>query len=793
MQSSMLRPGFISVRPSSIAKWATLVWLLTLLGYANASQSFNWAALNADWGRFEGAPDQSALNEPIAQEHAIVVRGRHFVSKGLDQISGTADDKRVRLFGINLGGDACFPPKDKAEEVAATLRSLGFNAVRLHHLDTFTTDDPNVYQSSLTKGSYPSLNTAALERLRHFIAALKAQGIYINLNLMVGHVFRPDIDGVPALDDQGTPPGYGSPVHVFFPRMVALQTDYARQLIQRLELADEPVLAQVEIINESSLAAAWLHWDKTYWDKQIRGEYAKELDRQWQRWVEQTHGDLAAACKKWGTCASESGQMPTPEQAEALQHTMAADWWVRLKQKWRQWMASIQSALGLSPSAMTWSATAHPKTVDALKFVAETDRTFVEHMRAVVRAATRPDLPVTGTQMDFGAPLNFHSHRNMDYVDAHFYIDHPVFPGAPWSDSDWYFQNESISGREFGHLLSLAALRDHAKPFVVSEFNQPYPNTHGHDIFPVTAAFAAQQDWDGLFFYAYGGTGQEQGAPAHFFLQGDWAKASVVGLSARMFRTGSVPALSSQQVIESVPADWWSVAAIERRPDTWARHLNHRQLFTEANALSHAVSLSEAPVAMTKSTASPPPAVKRLTDERRVSIEADAVNALLGEVASRTPTVAGNLTVTVDSSEPRERTAAVLHSLDDLSVGKSKHLLLVMPSPITGAHVKGTQPQPQLRVNYRSEAGKWTLQPEEPGGSPSGSRTTVKPVWLHRQAVTVHIASPHSHAIVYPLTPNGQRLKPLSGDLARITHSGLELKLGQANAPTALWYEVVFQ
>lgn len=756
------------------------------------SQTYNWAPLPVDWGRIEGAADQSALNEPIHSAHELRVAGRHFMTLGVDQTAGTTDDQRIRLFGINLGRDACFPPKNKAREVATTLRSLGFNAVRLHQMDAAPSDDTNVFQSTLTQGPYPSLHAGSLDRLRHFIAELKAQGIYINLNLMVGYMFRPDIDGVPALDQQGTAPGYGSPVHVFFPKMVELQTAYARNLISDLQLGNDPVLAQVEIINESSLAAGWLHWDKTYWDKQIAGAYAKELDLQWQRWVEQTHGNLDTACKLWGTCPTETGRMLTPIEADRLQHAISADWWIRLKQKLRHMWATVRAALGL-PARPQPPGSAHPKVVDALKFVAETDRSFVEHMRSVVHEATRPTLPVTGTQMDFGAPLNFASHQKMDYVDAHFYVDHPVFPGIPWSDTDWHMHNETISGREIGDLLSLAAFRDHSKPFVVSEFNQPFPNTHGHDVLPVTAAFAAQQDWDGLYFFAYGGTTEDHNVPAHFFLQGDSAKTSVVGMAARLFRTETVPPAQSSLMIETTPSDWWSSAAMERRPDTWHRHLAQRQIFNSNQALTQAVAFGGTPQPPDPATFRIP-VFKHIADERLTLIESGTVNALLGEVANRTPAVAGSLSITVDSPEPRERTAVVLNTLDGLPVQKSGHMLIALPGPITGSQMQGSQARPQKRIPYRSETGQMTLEPVlRSDAKPSASRKAVAPVWIHRQPITVRIATRHQSAVVYPLTTRGHRMSALAGNAVRFSPSSLEIKLNADNTPVALWYEIVLQ
>ncbi len=778
----------------ALLRWVTLI---SALGYLHicTAQSHNWVPLSASWGPMRGAVDQSALNSPLTPADTLAVVGRNFMTVGPDGVSGTPDDKRVRLFGINLGRDACFPPVSKAAGVATTLRSLGFNAVRLHQMDTTPSRSPEEFVSSLTSGPYPSMHAGAMERLRHFIQQLNANGIYVNVNLMVGYVFRPDIDGVPALDTNGTAPGYGSPVHVFYPQMVDKQVEYAQKLLGALNLRNEPALAQVEIINESSLAFAWLHWDKTYWEQQIKGEYARELSAQWNKWVGDKYGDMNAACQSWKSCESETKQMLTPAQADALQHTISTGWWLRLKQKFNAWLAQVWVAIGMPPRNSKIEIELHPKVRDTLEFVAETDKRFVEKMRAVVRAATRPNMPVTGTQIDFGAPLNFHSHGAMDYVDSHFYVDHPVFPGQAWSDSDWHFHNETVSGREMRHLLSLAAFRDVNRPFVVSEYNQPFPNTHGHDILPVTAAFAAQQDWDGLYFFAYAGTDDPQDSPGHFFLQGDWSKASVVGLAARIFRTGAVAPLQMAPTLQSQPEDWWRVAAHERRPDTWFRHLVQSQLFSEITLPAHQVAMGTANSSSAATSSPVTPQFRYWEDERRVSIESATLNAVLGEVPVSTPTTAGSLSVMLPQGDARSRTAALLHSLDGKSVNESRHLLLSTPTSVTGS-VRGSsgEARPQGRIPYRSERSKWTLEPNLPDPQkPSAPRTTNLPLWLDRQPLTVDINTIHKSARVYPLTPRGERMTPLAPPHIRVTPSGIQLALNETQTATALWYELVLE
>ena len=746
----------------------------------------------AQWGRFTGAADHSSLNRQLSAADQITVQGPHFMRVGPDLRPGTADDTRVRLFGINLSHEAAFPSADRAPEVAATLRSMGFNAVRLHHMDTLPTADPQVFRSTLTTGPYPNLHTGATDRLRHFIAALRKEGLYVNLNLMVGYTFRPAIDGVPALDATGKPPGYASPVHTFHPKLVDLQVTHARRLIASLRLKTEPSLAQVEIMNESSLAAAWLHWDRNLWSDQIAGPYASELTAQWQAWVVQRHGSWDKACQAWQTCGAEDKSMPTPAQAEALQHGLSSGQLIKLKALASTWWGKARAALGAQPAHSTATA-AHPKVIDALQFVAEVDRRFVNRLKAVVREETHAHMPVTGTQINFGAPLSFASHAQMDYVDAHYYLDHPEFPGSNWSDTDWRIRNESMAHTGLDSLLALAFLRDFSRPFVVSEFNQPHPNTQSYEVLPLVAAVAAQQDWDGLYFFDYTDGHTDRHTPHNFNLQGDWTKTSVIGLSARLFRTPSLPRLRAARTTAPSSDIWWSSAATDRRPDNWQRQLALRQGVAPAAALSQRVGYNTPTAQRAEAPGKGGEAVFRPHDEKAVHVTAPLVSGVFGEAQPSQALKTNRLTVDDPSQRPGRSLGVLIHSLDDLPLGDSKHMLMAVPGVVSGSVPGSTPPRPQRLIPYKSDRTWWTLEPR-PGPPPtqtSSSRTAVPPLWVSREPLRIRLDHPNPRLTVFPLDPNGKRLSALGPSRVTRTEQQWVLDINQGGNATALWFELV--
>lgn len=243
------------------------VCLLAALPCA-AQQNFYPFAVDQD--RLSGAPDFSFLNQPITAKDRVVVRNDKFVR--------AADGIPVRFFGVNLAFAANFPEPQDAARIAKRLRRLGVNLVRLHHMDTSPDSNPENARSLLTTGPYPTLNPVAVSRLRGLLDALKAEGIYADLNLHVGYTFRPAVDQVPALPDGAAMPSQSKPLHIFHPRMVDLQVKYTRDVIAALKLKGDPVLAMVEIDNEVSLLQTW-GWRQL--DKTLVGDYRAEWLRQW--------------------------------------------------------------------------------------------------------------------------------------------------------------------------------------------------------------------------------------------------------------------------------------------------------------------------------------------------------------------------------------------------------------------------------------------------------------------------------------------------------------------------------
>lgn len=195
------------------------------------------------------------------------------------------------------------------------------------------------------------------------------------------------------------------------------------------------------------------------------------------------------------------------------------------------------------------------RTIDELRFLAETEKAYFDDMRSYIKNDLGYQGLVTGTIV-FG-PLGLYAQSDMDYIDAHSYWQHPVFPGTPWDPANWYIQqkpmvdyiNEAtlfgLAGCRLGKSTTYAG-----KPFTVSEYSHPAPLDSQADCVPMIASFAAAQDWDGIWFFDYTSSATDWNSNAlngYFSILHNPAKWGFFPAGASMFRFGGIGPLGNTQ------------------------------------------------------------------------------------------------------------------------------------------------------------------------------------------------------------------------------------------------------
>jgi len=135
-----------------------------------------------------------------------------------------------------------------------------------------------------------------------------------------------------------------------------------------------------------------------------------------------------------------------------------------------------------------------------------------------------------------------------DVIDSHAYWQHPAYEGEAWV-TPWWIRNSSVLGEnDGGTIAGLAMKRVANKPFSVTEYNHPYPNSFRAETYPLLASYAALQDWDAIYGYTYGDGNPNWSTSTidgFFDIDMDPAKAANFQASALIFRRGDVSTAST--------------------------------------------------------------------------------------------------------------------------------------------------------------------------------------------------------------------------------------------------------
>jgi hypothetical protein len=607
------------------------------------------------------ATSVASLNPaPLTAQQKLTAKNGHFYD---------ATGRRVRFVGVNIGAAAAFPSKADAPKIAARLHKYGVNLVRLHHMDAQWAT-PNIFNS---KGSYTkttSLDPISLDLLEFFIAQLKKNGIYVDLNLHVSREWLPG-DGFPPIKEKL--PELGKVVAYFHPRAIELQKQFATQILTHknpytgLPLALDPVLALVELNNEDSLIgsagqaaalpAALRKPLEAGWQAYLRKKYLNTVTLR-QAWntglslgVEQLKRDVAA----WTAETHEKTQLELASVSVAGQTNApggpvlhvrklkndGTNWHLQLHQTgltletgktytvsfvaraaaprtvyvnarldqapWS--MVGLDTSIGLGIAWKRYSFTfiangnvvpGHCRLslmvgdsdadiylgewslrpgggglqfvsgqsleagtielgqisgsnsgVDYTHYLMTVEDTYCRTMKAAV-LATGCTASIACSQASYGGMAGVYRESKLDWVDMHAYWQHPSFPGSAFDPNNFQIENTPMTASAgAGVLDGLAMHRVQGKPFTVSEYDHPAPSEYSAELTPLIFAYAAWQDWDGIFLFAYE-TAQSDKITGFFDQQLHPAKLGFLPAAAALFLRGDLaPAPNAIQL--SVP------------------------------------------------------------------------------------------------------------------------------------------------------------------------------------------------------------------------------------------------
>jgi len=496
----------------------------TLLAARGAEE---WPAYTVDWRANVNSPaDLSGLLQaPAGKDGFVGVKDGHFVRP---------DGSRLRIWGINATGKAGLPAKENASTIAAALARRGINCIRFHFLDS-------AWALTDAKGDNTrSLNPEALDRLDKFIFELKQRGIYADLNLNVYRTYKPG-DGVRESEWLGI----GKGATYFDERLIELQREYARKLLTHTNTytgrayRDEPAVAVIEFVNENSLIEAWLanrltgsqtnKPNDTWHD--IPPSYAADLTKKFNTWLPK---HVPAA--KLAAWRDASGQVPRLNKNQALK--------------------------------------AAPDRFEAeASFLMDIERDFFRNMAKFLREEVGAKSLFIGDS-DHNHGMSGLPHgvalAQLDAMDGHIYWQHPKYLSDPRSKRRTGFSipnTPMVDDPPHSSVVQLSRTALAGKPYTISEANHPFPAEYACEGVPILAAYAALQDWDGIFWYSLAHDDvvtMEKKALAHFDFAKDAVKLNQIAAGALLFLRGDVQtarqtltrSYSHQQVLDSLRLGW---------------------------------------------------------------------------------------------------------------------------------------------------------------------------------------------------------------------------------------------
>ncbi len=421
-----------------------------------------------DWPQSsQGRLDLSRfLDAPAGKHGPVRVRDGHFTDD-----SGL----RLRFWGVNAAIDLCFPDKAQAPALAQDLARLGINLVRFHHLDTSWGRSLIDQRRDDTR----HLDAENLDRFECVFAELKKRGIRSVITLNVMRTYKAG-DGVRDPDVLGI----GKAATYFNERLIELQHELARQWLTHrnpytgLSLAEDPALAGIELLNENSLIDAWMdgrlrhgHTGKKsgYWNP-IPDSYATELDGLYFDWLKKHGSDT---------------QRQAVSQATGVRFEAAKP-------------AALPARFRLTPGEFAQAE--RDRFHAEAAFYAHLESEFFRRYRQLIREELGSPVLLTLTNDHADTKSPYATLRTTlahgDWIDGHGYWQHPSI-GTVTKVDNTPVVNQPLDS-PFTQFARSAAL---GRPFTIGEVNHAFPHRYATEGYPILAAYALLQGWDGITWF----------------------------------------------------------------------------------------------------------------------------------------------------------------------------------------------------------------------------------------------------------------------------------------------------
>ncbi|MGN0855018.1 MAG: hypothetical protein ACI4R9_05820 [Kiritimatiellia bacterium] len=343
-----------------------------------------------------------------------------------------------RFYGVNLCFTANYLSEAMADELCTRLTRLGYNALRIHHYERALCDEKD--------GT--TIRPEKMAQLDNLLNACIRHGIYLTTDLFVSRrvpwrVCGIDRDGIVPMDEF-------KELVLFHEGAYRNYLAFSRAFLGHVNpktgrrWADEPALAFLALVNEGNPG------NRGY---------------------------------------SFMARLPESKAA------------------WETWLAEKKSA---DPATYADITTAVPKDCwensrqnsAYCLFLTEVEIAFAEKMKRFIREEIGSPVLLTDLSC-WKNPIHYQLARTRyDYVDDHFYVDHPSFPEERWRQPSVCPNANPVRGANAG-FESVFKHRLLDKPFTLTEFNYSGPGRYRGVGGMMLGAQAALQEYDAIWRFAW--------------------------------------------------------------------------------------------------------------------------------------------------------------------------------------------------------------------------------------------------------------------------------------------------
>jgi hypothetical protein len=420
-------------------------------------------------------------------------------------------------------------------------------------------------------------------------------------------------------------------------------------------------------------------------------------------------------------------------------------------------------------------ASGSPQGRDVIEFLVGVESEYSQEMYRFVKNELGAKGLVTCSQAWLGGIGGVLRESRMDFVDHHSYWQHPNFPRRPWDAKDWNIGNTPMvrdsGGGTFPHL---ALHRVAGKPFTVSEYNHAAPNEYASETMPIIAAYAAWQDWDGIYLFDYNGDHRnwnEDQIRGFFSADTDPNKMAFMPAAALIFRAGLMPASAARanlQVPQNSVVDLLARNGLNGFWDSnvhgiWGASGLQKNDWLASRAAISFITGSGAPKISRLSTRIAVPTSLSWNadgDKSRFTMAAPGARVAIGFLGGQTISL-GDASLQV-ASTPRNWATITITARDRKALPQSSQILLTVMD-------KAENQGMTWNAERNSVSDQWG----------------TGPVLAQTVPATVSITTKARTATVHALDATGKRTRTISSTLG-----GGKLSFKISPSDKAVWYEI---